>query len=170
VIDIEVKKAMDRGFGRDYVGIERKRAQDFDELLNVFILSGYCNRDWKPSPLRIARAAGMRDSFGDFRGCEPVDVLARAAVHAHLELYGVEVNADGLRRFVADENFDGEDAYGEWIGLAEFFFRAGGVGVRVGDDREAFVAVFPGGCRGRWRWVGRFIRGWIGLSESGRGE
>src|SRR5713226_4651756 len=97
----------------------------------------------------------MRDGFGDFGGGEPVNVLSRAAAHAYFELHRTEVNSDRLRRLVADEYFDREDADRKRIGLAEFFFRAGGVGVGVGNDGEAFVAVFSGGrCGWRGCWAG----------------
>lgn len=134
VIHIEVEEAVNGGFGGDHVGIECEWAQDFDELLHILVFAGHGDRDGEAPLLRLARAAWMRNGVGHFRGSEPVDILARAVAKAHFELHGVEVNSDGVWRLVADENFDRKDADCERIGLAEFFFRAGGVDVGVGDD------------------------------------
>lgn len=151
VVHVEIEEAMNRGLGSDHVVTERKRAQNVRELLNIFILARYGNRDGKPAPRRIASATGMRDGFGDLIRREPVNVLTRPAVHADLELHGVEVNADRLRRLVAYENFDREDTDREWVGLAEFFFGAARVSVGIGHDREAFVAILSASGRLCWR-------------------
>ena len=168
MIHVEVKEAVDRRLGGNHVGIESEGGEDFGKLQNCLVFAG--QRNWNgQSPLRrSARATWMRDGFGNLRGSEPVNVLARAAATAYLELRGVEVHAYRLRRLVADKNFNWENPHGQRIGLAEFFFGPGGVGVGVSDDGEALVAIFSAGCRRRVGWIGRarsFGRGWIGLCE-----